>query len=86
MDGHIWEKIYCDIFEDETRNDIRGQLSIKFFKIIFGSSNHFSEEFVKNVVGEVYQQLEKINCLLMTGCKLNIYCRVLMYSIRGISV
>ena len=59
VDGHIWEKIYCDIFEDETRNDIRGQLSIKFFKIIFGSSNHFSEEFVKNVVGEVYQQLEK---------------------------
>lgn len=58
-DKHIWEKIYSDIFKGENSNDIKEQLAIKFFKIIFGSTNQFSNEFVQNVVGVVYQQLEK---------------------------
>ena len=58
-DKHIWEEIYSDIFKGENSNDIREQLAIKFFKIIFGSTNQFCNEFVQNVVGEVYQQLER---------------------------
>ncbi len=58
-DKHIWEEIYSDIFKGENSNDIKEQLAIKFFKIIFGSTNQFSNEFVQNVVGEVYQQLER---------------------------
>ena len=59
VDKHIWEEIYSDIFIGENSNDIKEQLAIKFFKIIFGSTNQFSGEFVQNVVGEVYQQLER---------------------------
>lgn len=59
MDIHIWEEIYSDIFKDENRKDIREQLAVKFFKIIFGSVNKFSDEFVHDVVREVYQRLEK---------------------------
>lgn len=58
-DKHIWEEIYSDIFKGENSNDIKEKLAIKFFKIIFGSTNQFSNEFVQNVVGEVYQQLER---------------------------
>ena len=59
MDKNIWEEIYSDIFKEANDNKIREQLAIKFFKIIFGASNQFSDEFVRDVVGEVYQQLEK---------------------------
>lgn len=57
-DKHIWEKIYNGIFKGENNNEIKERLAIKFFKIIFGSTNQFSNEFVQDVVGEVYQQLE----------------------------
>ena len=58
-DRRIWEEIYSNIFKDESDNNIRGQLAIKFFKIIFGASTKFSDDFVRDVVGEVYKQLEK---------------------------
>ena len=59
MDKNIWEEIYSDIFKEANDNKIREQLAIKFFKVIFGASNQFSDDFVRDVVGEVYQQLEK---------------------------
>ncbi len=51
--------IYGDIFKDENSKSIREHLAVKFFKIIFGSLNRFSDKFVQDVVGDVYQQLEK---------------------------
>ena len=59
INSYIWEEIYSDLFRSESNNDIRERLAINFFKIIFGSSNHFSDDFVQDVVGEIYRQLEK---------------------------
>ena len=58
IDSQLWEEIYNDIFKGESNDDEREHLAIKFFKIIFGTSNRFSDDFVQNAVGEVYQKLE----------------------------
>lgn len=59
IDRYIWESVYEDIYTSEGDKNIREELAVKFFKIIFGSTNRFSDKFVNDVVREVYQKLEK---------------------------
>ena len=58
-DKFMWEELYRDFFAGELDKNLKIQLALKFFLVIFSRDVKFSDEFVFEIVGILYQELKK---------------------------